>query len=97
MDVAQELRRELAVQQAATKKALALLAHSMAAQHDAAQLLKSLMANYEQAMDRTTAADPFDDLASAMLLAVSSAAVKQHPHDQELLALYGALRSRTKH
>lgn len=93
MEEVEKLRKELAEEHVATKKALALLAHSLANQHDAAQLLRSLMANYRAALIESSSSDPFDELVSAMLWSVSSIALKQRPNDRELQDLYRNLRS----
>lgn len=81
----------------AAKKALALLAHSVADQSDAAVLLESLMANYRHAMTASAQATEFDDLVTAMLLSVSSAALKQRPDDPQVQEAYRNLRPGQRH
>lgn len=82
---------ELDLLRAATKKALALLAHSLAFQQDAKLTLENLMANYAAAKS-SGPADDFDELVVPMLLSLSSLALKQHPEDSDLLATYQSLR-----
>lgn len=80
----------------ATRKALALLATSVAVQQDARVLLAVLEANY-RAAQKPGPATAFDDLMVGMLLSVSSTALKQHPDDPETKALYQGLRAGRRH
>lgn len=81
----------------ATRKALALLAHAVAATTDARIVLANLMATYRAQMRPGPAADSFDELATAMLLSVSSLALKQHPDDPHVQQLYRDLRPGSRH
>lgn len=80
----------------ATQKALALLAHAIGATGDARPLLSNLMANY-QAAQTPGPATAFDELATGMLLSLSSLALKQHPQDPDVQALYRSLRPGARH
>lgn len=81
----------------ATRKALALLAHAIGATGDARVMLRNLMANYRAASKPGQPADAFDDLATGMLLSLSSLALKQHPNDPETQRLYQDLRPGQRH
>lgn len=81
----------------ATRKALALLAHAVAATTDARIVLANLMSKYRAQMRQGTSADAFDEMATGMLLAVSSLALKQHPDDPEVQQLYRDLRPGNRH
>jgi hypothetical protein len=93
----EQVRAELAELQFATKKSLALLAHSLAAQGNAAPVLHSLLENYTAQMDSNAQASSFDDLVSGMLKALSSLALKQHPNDPDIRDIYEGLRPGERH
>lgn len=97
MNELETLRAEVAQLRQATKKALALAAHSLAMQGDAHVTLTNLMANYKAAMKANQPADDFDELATAMLLSLSSLALKQHPDDPAVQAIYRQLRPGQRH
>lgn len=80
----------------ATQKALALLAHALGSTSDAKPLLQNLMANY-RAAQTPGPATVFDELATGMLLSLSSVALKQHPQDAEVRELYQGLRPGLRH
>ena len=80
-----------------TKKALGLLAHALGAAVGAKPILLNLTDNWKAAMTQGQAADGFDELAMAMLLTLSSLALKQSPHDSEVKELYSALRPGRRH
>lgn len=81
----------------ATRKALALLAHAIGATGDARVMLTNLMANYRAQVRANQPADTFDQLATGMLLSLSSLALKQHPDDTEVRRLYQELRPGQRH
>lgn len=81
----------------ATRKALALLAHALAATGDARIVLANLMANYRAQMQPGQPPDAFDELARGMLLSLSSLALKQHPNDPDTRQLYEDLRPGKRH
>ena len=97
MNENEQLRAELNALRDGTRKALALLAHAAGSTQDVRPLLANLQANYKSAMTNTSQADDFDSIAAAMLLSLSSLAIKQHPGDSELLALYQGLRQGSRH
>lgn len=77
------------------ERALALVLHALCVQIDAKPVLNALMANYRQEMK---ADDPvFDGLVLVALKSLSSAAVKQHPNDPDVLETYEGLRPGTRH
>lgn len=81
----------------ATRKALALLAHAIGATGDARVMLHNLMANYRAQAKPNQPADTFDQLATGMLLSLSSLALKQHPDDPATQQLYRELRPGQRH
>lgn len=78
-------------------KALALLAHATAAASNSRALLASMYANWQHQTDSSAEAGVFDELALAMLRAISSAAIKQHPNDAEVQEIYRLLRPGERH
>lgn len=79
-----------------TKKALALLAHTIGAAVGAKPMALSLAAN-AAAVQKAGPVDGFDELVSAMLLPLSSLALKQAPQDPQVQALYQQLRQGPRH
>lgn len=80
-----------------TRKTLALLAHAVGSAVGAKPLLLSLYANWQAASPPGEQASGADELAIGMLMALSSLAIKQHPQDPEMLALYRDLRAGPRH
>jgi hypothetical protein len=77
------------------ERALALVLHALCVQIDAKPVLNALLANYRQELK---ADDPvFDGLVMAALKSLSSAAVKQHPNDEDVLETYRGLRPGSRH
>lgn len=98
MNETQALRDELDALRAATQHVLALTLSTIAEQSDAKPLLRSFVRNLRAAATtRHQATDAFADMAAAILMPLSSVALKQHPNDPEVQACYRDLRPGDRH
>lgn len=95
-DEIEQLRTELAELRDACLKMFTLLSASLPGQPTSAEVLKTMTAN-AGAMQQTGHATLLDECTTAALRAVSSVAVKQHPQDQDVQAMYRGLRPGQRH
>ncbi len=94
----QALRDELDAFRAATQHVLALTLTTIAEQSDAKPLLRSFVRNLRAAAaTQHQATDSFANMAAAVLMPLSSVALKQYPHDPEVQACYRDLRPGERH
>lgn len=92
-----QLRAEQAELRSAMQTMLALLATAVGQAADARLLLASITANLRAATSGKAANPTLDAMAAAVLLPLSSQALKQHPHDPDVLAWYRELRPGERH
>lgn len=98
MNEIQALRIELDALRAATQHVLALTLTTIAEQADAKPLLRSFVRNLRAAASTgKPATDEFANMAAAILMPLSSVALKQHPDDPEVQACYRDLRPGQHH
>lgn len=90
MEPIEQLRQDMT-------KLLVLLTHAACGAVDARLLLQSLMVNLEAMTDAGQSTPGIETSGHAMLLAASSATLKQNPGDPDMLALYQELRARQTH
>jgi hypothetical protein len=90
------LRAEVSQLREACLKMFTLIAATLPGAPTSAWALKSMKANVAAAQ-KPGEADLFDELSTSALRALSSLAVKQHPTDEEVLAIYRGLRPGTRH
>ncbi len=64
---------------------------------DSAQAVKSASEYLKQAQASRPRSDQFWDLASAMMMVLSSRAASQHPGDPEVIAIFQGLREHRRH
>lgn len=90
MEPIEQLRQDMT-------RLLVLLTHAACGAVDARLLLQSLMVNLDAVASAGQSTPGIETSGHAMMLAASSATLKQNPGDQDMLELYQALRSRQQH
>lgn len=90
------LRAEVQELRLACRKMFALIATTLPGQATSAGVLHNMLDN-TRAMQKPGEADCFDELSAAALLALSSLALKQHPHDPQVQEIYRGLRPGQRH
>jgi hypothetical protein len=90
------LRAEVAELRSACLKMFTLIAATLPGQPSSAAALHTMLANV-RAMQPPGEATLLDEWTTSALRAVSSVAVKQHPQDQDVLAVYRGLRPGQRH
>lgn len=80
-----------------TKNALGLLAHAVGSAVGAGPILLNLEANWREAARSAGTTPGLDHLLAAMLLPLSSLALKQDPQNPQIQELYRGLRAGRRH
>lgn len=91
----EQLQAELADLKDATRLILAASVSALACNKTSSAAAKALIESIQRAERQKPRSDAFWDLASTVLLALSSSALAQHPDDQELMAIHQELRRST--
>jgi hypothetical protein len=97
MNDIEQLRADLAELRAAMQTMSALLALALVQVVDARGELASIKFNLDAATKGKPANPTLDAMASAVLLPLSSTALKQHPNDPQVLQWYRELRPGQRH
>lgn len=97
MNETDKLKAEIAELRISIQTILALTITAIGQAGDAKMLLASLTANLGAATQGKPANATLDAMASALLLPLSSLALKQRPNDAEMLAWYRQLRPGQRH
>ena len=78
------------------QQALAVLTSALCSCTDARRVLKVIEQSYSGMQEAGATTPALDDLLTAMALSASSAALKQHPDDPGVRAVYQGLRGGTR-
>lgn len=97
MNDVEQLRGEIQDLRASVQTVLALTLHAIGQAGDAKPLLASITVNLAAATHGRPDNPTLDAMASALLLPLSSLALKQHPNDPEVLSWYRELRPGERH
>lgn len=91
------LRTEVAELREACKVMLVQITLCLAGAPTSAQALATLLANVGEANRTRPRGEMFDEMSVAVLRALSSTALKQHPDDPAVLEMYRGLRPGQRH